>query len=384
VSNTRPVRRVRVGAYVDPVAPLRAVNANIALAKLMRVDDVWFGDHTVAMLPESVWDPATNPLARIVPDLDAYFDPTAVIARYASRYRMPMGTSVTDAVRRTPADLARAWATLSHVTGGRAILGIGSGESENTEPYGQSMARSVTRLEDTLEALRAAWDSEGRPVDHEGAFHTWRHAKFALRGWADRPPPVWVAAQGPRACAIAGRLGDGWIHVHEGLERWQEASILVSKSAREAGRDPASLERSLVIAGLLLGRPGDYDKACAAPTMRAAALALRASAWADAGAEHPLGADFGGFSSHDPSLLTAERMADAGAAVTPQLLRKLMPCGSAAEVRRYLAPFVTDGLTHVLVINLAPTCGIGVGVRSMREQSTLTHLLKAMRPGLPA
>jgi hypothetical protein len=61
-----------------------------------------------------------------------------------------------------------------------------------------------------------------------------------------------------------------------------------------------------------------------------------------------------------------------------------MPCGSAGEVAAYLAPFIKDGLTHVLVINLAPTCGIGVGVRSMREQARLTRLLKRMSPGLPA
>src|SRR5581483_1015864 len=200
---TRSRGRVGVGLYVDPVAPLPGVAAGIRLAQALRADDVWLGDHTRALLHESVWDPASNPLAGLVPDLDAYLDPTAVIARYAGRLGPRIGTSVTDAIRRTPADLARAWLTLHHVTGGRAVLGIGSGEIENTVPYGQSTARSVTRLDDTLAAIRAAWESEGKPLTHHGPFHHWEHATFAVPPRRGTFPPIWVAAQGPNACRAA-------------------------------------------------------------------------------------------------------------------------------------------------------------------------------------
>src|SRR5581483_9925947 len=112
---------------------------------------------------------------------------------------------------RSPADLARAWLTLHHVTGGQAVLGIGSGEVENTVPYGQSTARSVTRL-------------DGTPLTHDGPSHRWEHATFAVPPRKGTFPPIWVAAQGPNACRAAGRHGDGWINVHHGLDAWRRAA----------------------------------------------------------------------------------------------------------------------------------------------------------------
>ena len=375
--------RVGVGLYVDPVAPLRGVAAGIRLAQVVRADDVWLGDHTRAMLPDSVWDPATNPLARLVPDLDAYFDPTAVIARYAGRLGPRIGTSVTDSIRRTPADLARAWLTLHHVTGGKAVLGIGSGEYENTVPYGQSTARSVTRLDDTLAAIRAAWESEGKPVTHDGPFHRWEHATFAVPPLKGTLPPIWVAAQGPKACRTAGRYGDGWIHVHHGLDAWRAAAVHVAEGAEEAGRSFATMERSLVIAGVLAKDRASLVQACAHPVMRAAALALPGEDWDRAGTKHPLGDTWGGYTAYDPALVTPDVMEEAGRRVTPEVLSRLMPSGTATDVADYLAGFVAAGLTHVIVINLMPACGIRLGAESLVELRRLVRGLKGMTRSTP-
>ncbi|HVW35130.1 MAG TPA: LLM class flavin-dependent oxidoreductase [Acidimicrobiia bacterium] len=373
--------RVKVGLYVDPVAPLAGVAAGIRLAQVLRADDVWLGDHTRAMLPDSVWDPATNPLARLVPDLDAYFDPTVVIARYAGRFGPRIGTSVTDSIRRSPADLARAWLTLHHVTGGKAVLGIGSGEIENTVPYGQSTARSVTRLDDTLGAIRAAWESEGKPLTHAGPFHHWEHATFAVPPRKGTFPPIWVAAQGPNACRAAGRWGDGWINVHHGFDAWRRAAGHVAEGAVEAGRNPEALERSLVIAGVLAKDRSSLEKACASPVMRAAVLALPGSDWAEAGLEHPLGESFGGYAGYDPALITPDVMAEAGRRLSPESLARLMPSGTGAAVAGYLSEYVAAGLTHVIVINLMPACGLRLAAESMVELRKLMGLLRRMRPG---
>jgi phthiodiolone/phenolphthiodiolone dimycocerosates ketoreductase len=371
--------RVGVGFYLDPVTPMRVLSGGIRLAQALRVDDVWLGDHTKAMLPDHVWDPTTNPLARLIPTLDAYMDPTAVIARFAGRFGPRMGTSVTDSIRRTPADMARAWLTLHHLTGGKAVLGIGSGEYENTVPYGQSTARSVTRLDDTLAAIRAAWESEGKPLTHDGPFHRWEHATFAVPPLKGTFPPIWVAAQGPNACRTAGRYGDGWINVHHGLDAWRQAAAHVAEGAREAGRNPEAMERSLVIAGVLARDRGSLEQACATPVMRAAVLALPGTDWAQAGAPHPLGDDWAGFSGYDPAALTDEVMAEAGRLLTPEVLGRLMPSGTGAEIARYLRGFVDAGLTHVIIINLMPACGLRLGVESLVELRRLIRCLKAMR-----
>ncbi|HEY1969762.1 MAG TPA: LLM class flavin-dependent oxidoreductase [Pseudonocardia sp.] len=368
--------RVRVGLFFEPIAPLPTVRANINIARASGADDIWFADHTKSLLPTAAWDPSTNPMAKLVPDLDAYFDPTAVISRYAGAGGLTMGSCVTDAIRRTPADLARAWLSMHHLSKGRVILGIGSGEAENTVPYGLALDRPVSRLDDALTAIRAAWASHTEPVDHSGPFHTWRDATFALPGWHDTHPPIWVAGQGPRASRIAGAHGDGWIHIHENFDHWSAGWEQVQAGAARAGRDPGRMERSLLIATLLVPTEKDLLLACTRPTVRAFALAQRGSAWTAAGGEHPFGRDFGGFSEINPAEITPATFAEAGRAVTPEVYRRLMPCGAAGQVVDYLRRFIDAGVTHITVLNIAPTCGVGIAARSLLEQRRLVHQLK--------
>ena len=378
--NDRQHNRVRVGCYVDPVAPIGVVRANIALSRALGADDLWMGDHTRAMLPQLVWDPQRNPMARVIPNLDAYYDPTALIARYAKR-GLTIGTSVTDPLRRTPADLARAWMTLHHVTKGNAILGIGAGEIENTVPYGIPYERPVGRLEDTLAGLRAAWSNDGQPISHRGPFHEWNHASFALPPLKGTTPPIWVAAQGPRACRAAGKYGDGWIHVHYGIETWQNSAAEVIAGARSAGRDEQILTRSLLMAGIVVSSPRILERAVKSPVLVAAALALPADGWERAGVRHPFGSDYRGPQDYEPELITPDVLRHATELMTPHLFGTLMPAGSAAQVRDYLRPFVQQGVNHVVVINLAPAAGIAIGADSLREQRRLIGALKAMKPG---
>lgn len=381
MSTTGSGGRVRIGIYVDPVAPISVVSANIKLARLMGADDIWLGDHTRAMLPASVWDPAFNPMARVVPNLDAYLDPTIVIARYARRRGPRIGTSVTDPFRRSAADMARAWMSLHHVTGGNAVLGIGAGERENTVPYGIDFDRPVARLDDLLGAVRAAWSSGADSVTHRGRFHDWHQATFALPPLRGSTPPIWVAAQGPRASTVAGRWGDGWINTHYGLDTWTAGAAAVIKGAESVGRDPETITRSLLVAGVIVSTSELLEQAVRQPVLVAAALALPASSWAKAGVVHPLGPDYGGPPDYEPELLTDEVMALATKMMTSDLFSVLMPCGSAEGVAAHLEEFVRRGVNHIIVINLAPAAGLRIGADSLREQRRLLGLLKRMRPG---
>ena len=375
----RSTGRVRVGLFFEPLAPRATVTANIGLARACGADDVWFADHYKSLLPSAAWDPAANPLARLVPDLDAYFDPTPIVARHAGRAGLTIGTCVSDSVRRNPADLARLWLSIHHLSKGHAIFGVGSGEAENTVPYGLSLAKPVARLEDTLAAIRAAWSTGKAPLDHAGPFHDWREATFALPPWRGSHPPIWVAAQGPRASRAAGAYGDGWIHIHESFSAWQSAWEQVTAGARGAGRDPLTLDRSLLIATLIVPRERDLIAACAQPTVKAFALAQRGSAWTAAGGEHPFGPDFGGFSEINPAAIDAAAFDAAGRALTPEIYRRLMPCGTADEVISYLARFIEAGVTHLTILNIAPTCGPMIAARSLLEQRRLISRLKQFK-----
>src|SRR5213593_2481021 len=158
-----------VGIESNCTAPLRLERVSMRLFKLMGVDSLLLPDHYLSFVPRSVWNPESTPAARLVPSTDAFFDPFVMMGMMATRYRrVRIGTGVTETFRRHPVTLAQAFVTVDHMTGGRAILGIGNGERENTEPYGIPFTRRVSRLEEALTIIRKLWDSGGEPVSVDG------------------------------------------------------------------------------------------------------------------------------------------------------------------------------------------------------------------------
>jgi coenzyme F420-dependent glucose-6-phosphate dehydrogenase len=123
--------------------------------------------------------------------------------------RVKIGTGVTPAgPRYHPLLIAQAWATLEEMFPGRPFLGIGSGESLNETPLGAewpSVSAQIERMEEALELIHALFAGKrisGRG-DHFAADGAFLHTR------PERRPPIYVSAFGPRAAAVAGRLGDG-------------------------------------------------------------------------------------------------------------------------------------------------------------------------------
>jgi len=123
--------------------------------------------------------------------------------------RVPIGTGVTAPVHRHhPAVTAQAFMTLEALFPGRAFLGIGSGESLNETPCGMdwpAVGEQVSRMEEALEIIGRLFD--GERLDHDGRYFRTKRAVLHTR--AERRPPIYVSAFGPRAAGVAARLGNG-------------------------------------------------------------------------------------------------------------------------------------------------------------------------------
>ncbi len=153
-----------------------------------------------------------------------------VSAMATERIRLAMG--VTNLRTRHPSVTASAAQTLEEAAPGRTAIGVGTGDTSV-----KSLGWSASRLADVevgMDELRRL--SLGRTV-------TYGHRSMRLRDATGRVPPLFLAATGPRALRLAGRVADGVLmmagvtpslvgralqHVEEGLE--------------EAGRDRSEIE----------------------------------------------------------------------------------------------------------------------------------------------
>jgi coenzyme F420-dependent glucose-6-phosphate dehydrogenase len=163
--------------------------------------------------------------------------------------RVALGTSVlTPTLRYEPAVIAQAFATLGCLTPGRIFLGVGTGEAMNETPatgreFPDRRERRL-RLAEAIELIRKLWREER--VDFDGEYYQTSKATIY-----DRPAeqvPIYVAASGPLAAALAGRVGDGFICT-SGKDPALYVELLrrVAEGAQQVGRDASGLRRMIEV-----------------------------------------------------------------------------------------------------------------------------------------
>jgi coenzyme F420-dependent glucose-6-phosphate dehydrogenase len=120
-----------------------------------------------------------------------------------------LGTGVTcPTIRTHPAIIAQAAATAACMMPGRFFFGVGSGEKLNEHITGARWPEVEVRLEmleEAVEVMRKLW--AGGVQSHHGRHYTVENAR--IYDLPDDPIEVIVSASGPKACEVAGRIGDG-------------------------------------------------------------------------------------------------------------------------------------------------------------------------------
>ena len=183
------------------------------------------------------------------PALEAF---TTLAAVAASTERVRVGTLVTRAVLRPPGLLAKLLSTIDLISGGRTILGIGTGDPIDLPEHhafgfpNLSVRERRAHLAETVTALKALL--EGRT--YEGGEHVPPLAGPLL------PPPVlaggptvWVGAQSDEVVRMAGRLADGWNGWGLGPEQFRVKAELLAEEAEQAGRITEATWAGIVLVG---------------------------------------------------------------------------------------------------------------------------------------
>ncbi len=365
-----------VGVNIGTSPPLWRNRLMTRVARVMGVDSVWILDHFTGWFPPELWTGDFSWLARGGGSADAYYDWQVMAGYVAGRNRsLRLGVGVTEPIRRHPVLLAQSALTISHISRRPFILGIGAGEAENTDPYGLSFDRPVSRLEEALQVVRLCFDSRG-PVDFDGEFYQLERAILDLAPGPGGIPEIWIAAHGPRMLELTARFGDGWYPTLP-MTPGDYASALatIRDTANREGRDGAGITAGMQVFYLAAPNEDMARRWLAHPAIRFLALLAPDRLWQRSGLVHPLGAGFGGMVDFVPARYGRSEMLAAIDAVPEDMVSSYLLWGSTDQVLEKLTELRAAGLEHVTLAPVAPLVSRRALIYTIRKLPGLVRRL---------
>ncbi len=204
-------------------------------------DSLWVSDHVIVPKRLASRYPY-NETGEFPFRPDAPFlDPIATLLFVAGcTERARLGTAVLIVPYRNPVVQAKELATLDFVSGGRLILGIGTGwMEEEFAALGVPFAHRGGRTDEYLALMKRLWTSDD--TSFSGRYYQLDDVGFAPKPLQQPHPPVWGGGHSEPAFRRGGRYCDGWLGANVSAEEVAAQFGRVQEYAREAGRDPASL-----------------------------------------------------------------------------------------------------------------------------------------------
>jgi coenzyme F420-dependent glucose-6-phosphate dehydrogenase len=162
--------------------------------------------------------------------------------------KVTIGTSVaTPTFRYHPAIVAQAFGTLALLNPGRVLLGVGTGESLNEVPATgmewPKFKERFGRLRESIELMRLLW-TEDR-VSFEGEYYKTANATIYDR--PDELVPIYIAAAGPTASRLAGRVADGFICTSGKAPELYSDTLMpnIQLGLDKSGREMGDIEKTI-------------------------------------------------------------------------------------------------------------------------------------------
>lgn len=238
-------RPLRVGVQLPEIErPVRwpELAAMIRRIEALGFDSIWTGDHFLYHLADGT--------------ADAPWDAWSLLAAAAAiTTRVTLGPLVTPVGFYNPAVLAKKAATVDDISGGRLILGLGAGWNEaEFRGYGVPFDHRISRFEEAFTIIRTLL-AEGE-IDFAGTYFSARDCQLVPRS---RPggPPLMIGSIGERMLNITLPYVKSWNvwHAETHNSPGGVAPLLarVAAACKTAGRDPATVEATVVV---LVRMPG--------------------------------------------------------------------------------------------------------------------------------
>jgi probable F420-dependent oxidoreductase len=241
-------RAIRVGIQLPEVE--REVRWPELLDMARAIDDLgfdgmWLGEHLLyrwaTREPRGPWEAWT-----------------LMAALAAVTARATVGPLVACTSFHNPALLAKQAATIDEIADGRFVLGLGAGWNETEfRAFGFPFDHRVDRFEEAFTIIRTLLRDGA--IDFDGRFYQARDCELLPR---PRPggPPILIGSNGPRMLRIALPYADAWNTWYSDTDNQPEGvaplAALVDAAARDAGREPSEIRRTVAVQVRLPGGRG--------------------------------------------------------------------------------------------------------------------------------
>ena len=233
---------------VGITVPLPAYYVDVALiaqkAESLGFESLWCAEHPI--MPVHSSSPFPGSQDGVIPESYSHFvDPFIALARASGVTKtIKLGTGVSLIPERNPLILAKEISTLDLFSGGRFILGIGTGWlKEETDIMGGDFEHRWTQTREAILAMKKLWTTE--EAEYHGRYYNFPPVKSFPKPAQKPYPPLVFGGMAKQVLKRIVAYGDGWLPNKINPQELRKKRLELNTLAVEAGRDPASLTISV-------------------------------------------------------------------------------------------------------------------------------------------
>ena len=228
--------------------PLPAYKVNAAFmaskAEELGFESIWYAEHPI--LPVHSNSPFPSDPEGGIPWTYAHFaDPYIALAQASgATSTIKLGTGITLIPERNPLVLAKAVSTLDLFSGGRFMLGIGTGwHREETTIMGGDFDHRWTQAKESLLALKELWTKD--EAEFHGNYYDFPPVYMYPKPAQKPHPPILIGGMARRVLQRVVEVGDGWLPNRVTPQEVEDSRRQLDALAEERGRDPESITISV-------------------------------------------------------------------------------------------------------------------------------------------
>ena len=212
-------------------------------AEELGFDSIWYAEHPAVPVHSNSPFPATG--GEIPWTYSHFTDPYIALAKASGvTSTIKLGTGITLIPERNPLLLAKEISTLDLVSGGRFILGIGTGWlREETELMGGDFDHRWTQTREAIEVMKELWTKE--EAEYHGRYFDFPPVKSYPKPVQQPHPPIVLGGMARNVLRRVVAHADGWLPNRVTAADVEDSRARLDAMAAEAGRDPKSITISV-------------------------------------------------------------------------------------------------------------------------------------------